>query len=102
MIYTKTLEEHCTIVCEVLQILCDNKLYLKHEKCEFKTLETEYIGLIISQNAVIVRWTLLRSPSFVTGQPPCQRKTSVASLASSTSIVALLRISLNLPTCSMH
>ena len=52
MVYTTTLKEHCTVVHEVLQILYNNKLYLKHEKCEFETLETEYLGLVVSQNAV--------------------------------------------------
>ena len=35
------------VVTEVLQILRDNKLYLKHTKCEFEQAETEYLGLII-------------------------------------------------------
>lgn len=35
MIFTKTLEEHRQVVCEVLQILRNNKLYLKDEKCKF-------------------------------------------------------------------
>ena len=52
MIFTTTLEEHKQIVKEVLQILRDNKLYLKHTKCEFEQLETEYLGLVVSQNEV--------------------------------------------------
>ena len=52
MIFTKTIEEHRQIVREVLQILWDNKLYLKHTKCEFEQLETEYLGLVVSQNEV--------------------------------------------------
>ena len=48
MIFTTTLEEHKMIVKEVLQILRDNKLYLKHTKCEFEQLETEYLRLVVS------------------------------------------------------
>ena len=52
MIFTKTLEEHHLIVKEVLQILRDNKLSLKHTKCDFKTVETEYLGLIVSEGQI--------------------------------------------------
>ena len=52
MIFTKTLEEHCKIVKEVLQILRDNKLSLKHTKCNFETVETEYLGLIVSEGQI--------------------------------------------------
>ena len=52
MIYTTTLEEHRQIVWEVLQLLQENKLYLKHTKCEFKQLETEYLGLVVGHNSV--------------------------------------------------
>ena len=47
MIFTKTLDEHRQIMQEVLQILHENKLFLKHTKCNFETQETEYLGLII-------------------------------------------------------
>ncbi len=36
----------------VLQRLRENKLFLKAEKCEFEVLETEYLGVIISENSV--------------------------------------------------
>ena len=52
MIFTKTLEEHRKIVKEVLQILRDNKLSLKHTKCNFETVETEYLGLIVSEGQI--------------------------------------------------
>ena len=54
MIFTKTLEEHRQIVREVLQLLKDNHLTLKHTKCEFEKQETEYLGLIVAQNKVKV------------------------------------------------
>ena len=36
LIFTVTEDEHQRIVAEVLQILQDNKLYLKPEKCDFE------------------------------------------------------------------
>ena len=52
MIFTKTLNEHRQIVREVLKILCENKLSLKHTKCDFETQETEYLGLIVSEGQI--------------------------------------------------
>ncbi len=37
---------------EVLKVLRKNKLFLKAEKCKFKTLETEYLGVIISEGSI--------------------------------------------------
>ncbi len=37
---------------QVLQCLWENKLFLKAEKCEFEVLETEYLGVIISENSI--------------------------------------------------
>ena len=52
MIFTKTLEEHCHVVKEVLQILQDEHLYLCHEKCDFEVQKTEFLRLIIAQDQV--------------------------------------------------
>ncbi len=52
LIFSKTLDEHRRIVKCVLQRLRENKLFLKAEKCEFEVLETEYLGVIISENSV--------------------------------------------------
>ena len=52
MIFTKTLNKHRQIVQEVLQILCENKLSLKHTKCDFKTQEIEYLGLIVLEGQI--------------------------------------------------
>ena len=52
MIFTATIEEHQQIVREVLQLLRENKLYLKHMKCEFEQLETEYLALVVGHNSV--------------------------------------------------
>ncbi|SJL18406.1 uncharacterized protein ARMOST_21995 [Armillaria ostoyae] len=52
LIFTKDLDEHRRIVRRVLQKLRENKLFLKAEKCEFEVLETEYLGVIISENQV--------------------------------------------------
>jgi len=41
LIFTASLEEHCHIVAEVLQILQDNKLFLKPEKCDFEKAQID-------------------------------------------------------------
>ncbi len=52
LIFTKDKAEHRRITKQVLQRLRENKLFLKAEKCEFKVLETEYLGVIISENSI--------------------------------------------------
>ncbi len=52
LIFTKAKVEHRRITKQVLQRLRENKLFLKAEKCEFEVLETEYLGVIISENSV--------------------------------------------------
>ncbi len=52
LIFSKDLNEHQQIVKHVLQHLHENKLFLKAEKCKFEVLETEYLGIIISQDSV--------------------------------------------------
>ena len=52
LIFTNNLDEHCKLVCQVLSILSANKLYLKPEKCKFKKLQIEFLGLIISKGKV--------------------------------------------------
>ena len=52
LVFTHTLTEHRKVVCEVLQILQDNKLCLKPKKCEFKKQEIEYLGMIIQRGHV--------------------------------------------------
>ncbi|SJL18527.1 uncharacterized protein ARMOST_22120 [Armillaria ostoyae] len=52
LIFTKDLDEHRRVVRRVLQKLRENKLFLKAKKCEFKVLETEYLGVIISEGQV--------------------------------------------------
>ena len=52
MISTKALNKHRQIVQEVLQILCENKLSLKHTKCNFETQEMEYLELIILKGQI--------------------------------------------------
>src|SRR3954462_5990637 len=52
MIFTVMIEEHHRIVREVLQVLKDNQLFLKAEKCTFEALEVEYLGLLVSEGQV--------------------------------------------------
>ncbi len=52
LIMSKTKEEHRRITREVLKVLWKNKLFLKAEKCEFKTLETEHLRVIINEGSI--------------------------------------------------
>jgi len=52
LIFTKTEEEHVQAVRQVLQVLKENKLFLRPEKCEFYKQWIEYLGLVISENEV--------------------------------------------------
>jgi len=52
LIFTKTKEEHERAVRRVLQVLKENKLFLRLEKCEFCKQQIEYLGLVISENEV--------------------------------------------------
>jgi len=45
-------EEHEQAVRRVLQVLKENKLFLRPEKCEFCKQRIEYLGLVISENEV--------------------------------------------------
>src|SRR5258706_2765986 len=48
LIFSTTMEEHRRVVREVLQIIQDNRLYLKAEKCEFELPEIDYLSLKIA------------------------------------------------------
>jgi hypothetical protein len=51
--YTSTtFEEHRWITCMVLDRICEHKLYLQPEKCEFEKTKIKYLGVIISHNKV--------------------------------------------------
>ncbi len=52
LIFSKDLKEHRELAQRVLQRLQENKLFLKAKKCEFEVLETEYLGVIISENSI--------------------------------------------------
>jgi len=52
LIFTKTKKKHAQAVQQVLQILKENKLFLRLEKCKFYKQQIEYLGLVISENKV--------------------------------------------------
>jgi hypothetical protein len=52
LIFTNSLEEHRRITCLVLDCMCEHKLYLRPEKCEFEKTKIKYLGVIISHNKV--------------------------------------------------
>ena len=68
-----------------LQILRDNKLYLKHAKCEFKQSKTEYLRLIVGHQMIKMDPTRVTG---ITGWPvPITRKQLCKSIISKYSIV---------------
>ena len=52
LVFTDTIEDHESIVQEVLCILQENNLYLKPEKCHFETDHIDYLGIIVSNGTV--------------------------------------------------
>ena len=52
LIFSKNINEHHQITHQVLQILWENKLSLKPEKCEFEMTETKYLGMIIGNGKI--------------------------------------------------
>ena len=52
LIFSKDIDEHRQITRQVLQILQENKLSLKPEKCEFETMETKYLRMIIGNRQI--------------------------------------------------
>jgi len=54
LIFTKTEEKHEQVVQRVLEILAEHKLFLHPEKYEFPRKQIEYLGLVISENKVMM------------------------------------------------
>src|SRR5437588_4707947 len=54
LIVTKSnnIKDHIEMVIKVLQILADNDLFLKPEKCHFHKREVEYLGIIVGNGHV--------------------------------------------------
>jgi len=52
LIFTDTLEEHNCTSQIVMECLCEHKLYLQHDKCNFEKTHIVYLSIIISQNHV--------------------------------------------------
>ena len=52
LIFTQIIEEHRSIVWQVLQILANNKLSLHPKKCKFHQTKIEYLGVVLSQDSM--------------------------------------------------
>ena len=57
LIFTETHKQHRQVVKEVLDILHQNNLFLKPEKCVFERPEVDYLGMIIRHGQI--EWYLL-------------------------------------------
>jgi hypothetical protein len=52
LIFTETLAKHREVTRRVMELLRQNGLFLKPDKCEFEQEEVEYLGVIVSHNSV--------------------------------------------------
>ena len=52
LIYLDNMEDHKKHIWEVLQRLCQHKLFAKPEKCEFHTDSVEYLGYFLSPDSL--------------------------------------------------
>ncbi|XP_075079828.1 putative mitochondrial protein AtMg00860 [Nicotiana tabacum] len=50
VIYNNTLEEHMEHLRKVFQLLWENKLYIKRDKCEFAQSKVHFLGHVISND----------------------------------------------------
>ncbi|GJX17947.1 putative mitochondrial protein, partial [Tanacetum coccineum] len=48
LVYSKTVEDHCVHLQQVLQVMRDNKLFAKQSKCSFAVMKVEYLGHVIA------------------------------------------------------
>jgi len=54
LIYSKTWIDHLTHVDQVLHLLSQHQLFLKHSKCAFGASEVEYLGHLVGKDGVKV------------------------------------------------
>jgi len=52
LIFSQTMDEHRSIVKQVLQILADNKLLLYPKMYKFHQTKVKYLGVILSQDSI--------------------------------------------------
>ena len=52
LIYTMDLKEHDQLVKQVLQVLRQNRLYLRYKKCTFAQNTIEYLGFIVDNGEI--------------------------------------------------
>jgi len=60
LIFSQTMDEHRSIVKQVLQILADNKLSLHPKKCKFHQTKIEYLEVILSQDSIEIDPTKMK------------------------------------------
>ncbi|GJX44857.1 ty3-gypsy retrotransposon protein [Tanacetum coccineum] len=52
LVYSKTVEEHCVHLQQVLELMRHNKLFAKQSKCTFAVNKVEYLGHVITGEGV--------------------------------------------------
>jgi hypothetical protein len=83
LIFTNTSEEHCWVTCLVLDCMCEYKLYLRLEKCEFGRTKIGYLSVVISHNKV--EMDPVKIAGVADWPTPSNKKSCNPSSASSTS-----------------
>ncbi|KAH9706417.1 Endonuclease [Citrus sinensis] len=68
VVYSTTLEEHAQHLRQVLQVLRNNELYLKLEKCSFSQREVEFLGRKIADGKLIIEDSKVKA--ILEWQPP--------------------------------
>ncbi|XP_039163085.1 uncharacterized protein LOC120290759 [Eucalyptus grandis] len=68
MVYSRTLEEHVEHLRQVFQVLRENELYVKREKCAFAQKEVPFLGHIVRGERV--RMDKAKIQSIVEWEPP--------------------------------
>jgi hypothetical protein len=71
LIFSNSLEEHHGITCLILDRMCEHKLYLRPEKCEFERTKIKYLGVIISHK---VEMDLVKIAGVVEWPTPSSKK----------------------------
>jgi hypothetical protein len=69
LIFTNSLEKHHWFTCLVLDCMCENKLYVRAEECDFEKTWIEYLSIITRW-----KWILVKIAGVVDWPMPSNKK----------------------------
>ncbi|KAL9267493.1 Transposon Ty3-I Gag-Pol polyprotein-like protein [Drosera capensis] len=61
VVYSKTLEDHVEHLRQVFQVLRENELYVKREKCSFAQEETTFLGHVVGKGRIMMDKSKVRA-----------------------------------------